>query len=97
MEGTKILSWKGRPPDGTNLNWLESFSLQKDIPEEECDDHMASIVPGRVHRRANKELTFTGFHKVSVRTIHWNCQEAVLEEPKEDLCRQNYSVDGTHA
>lgn len=97
MEATKILSCKGRPSGGTNLNWLESFSLQKETPEEECDDHMESTVPGRVNRIANKKLTFTGFHKVGIRTIHCNCQEAVWEKPKENLCSQNYSVDGSHA
>lgn len=89
MEATKILSWKERrPPDGTNLNRLESFSLQKETPKEECDGHIESIVPGRVHRGANKELMFTEFHKICIRTIHWNCHEAVLEQPKENLCRQ---------
>lgn len=33
-----MVSQKGRPPEGMNLNWLESFSLQKDTTEEECDD-----------------------------------------------------------
>lgn len=42
MEATKILSWKERrPPDGTNLNRLESFSLQKETPKEECDGHIS--------------------------------------------------------
>lgn len=38
MMATKMVSQKGRPPEGMSLNWLESFSLQKETTEEECDD-----------------------------------------------------------
>lgn len=48
VKATKVVSQKGRPPEGTNQNWLESFSLQKETTEEECDNRGLQYPEGHI-------------------------------------------------